>query len=52
MTDLRGSLLGAEELAALEAFDEGASGYFGRMLDYLEHFEPREWGEFCLDLKG
>ena len=38
MTDLRGSLLGAEELAALEAFDEGASGYFGRMLDYLEHF--------------
>lgn len=21
-------------------------------LYYLEHFEPREWGEFCLDLKG
>lgn len=21
-------------------------------LYYLEHFEPREWGEFCLNLKG
>lgn len=38
MRDSQESLLGAAELAALEAFDEGASGYFGRMLDYLEHF--------------
>ncbi|MCI8418081.1 MAG: hypothetical protein HFI33_11420 [Lachnospiraceae bacterium] len=38
MADTYRSLLGVKEISALEAFDEGATGYFGRMVDYLEHF--------------
>lgn len=33
-----GSLLSAEDIATLESFDEGVSGYFGRMLQWLENF--------------
>ncbi len=32
------SLLGEEELAVLESFDDGNSGYFYRLLDYLSDF--------------
>ena len=33
-----GSLLSAEDIATLESFDEGVSGYFWRMLQWLEDF--------------
>ena len=33
-----GSLLSAEDIAMLESFDEGTSGYFWRMLQWLEDF--------------
>lgn len=33
-----GSLLTAEDIENLEAFDDGISGYFGKMLQYLEDF--------------
>ena len=36
-----GSLLSAEDIAALDAFDEGGSGYWGRMLRWLEDFVER-----------
>ena len=31
-------LLSAEDIAMLESFDEGTSGYFWRMLQWLEDF--------------
>ena len=33
-----GSLLSAEDIETLESFDEGVSGYFKKMLDWLENF--------------
>ena len=33
-----GSLLSAEDIETLESFDEGVSGYFGKMLRWLEDF--------------
>ena len=33
-----GSLLSAEDIATLESFDEGVSGYFWRMMQWLEDF--------------
>ena len=33
-----GSLLSAEDIETLESFDEGVSGYFGKMLSWLEDF--------------
>ena len=33
-----GSLLSAEDIEVLESFDEGVSGYFGKMLRWLEDF--------------
>ena len=33
-----GSLLSAEDIKTLESFDEGVSGYFGKMLRWLEDF--------------
>lgn len=33
-----GSLLSAEDIQTLASFDEGVSGYFGRMLRWLEDF--------------
>ena len=33
-----GSLLSQEDIAALAAFEEGSSGYFGRMWSYLNDF--------------
>ena len=36
-----GSLLSMEDIAALESFDEGVSGYFGKMLQWLEDFMER-----------
>ncbi len=33
-----GSLLSAEDIEILESFDEGVSGYFGKMLQWLENF--------------
>ena len=33
-----GSLLSAQDMATLEAFDEGVSGYFGKMLQWLDDF--------------
>ena len=33
-----GSLLSAEDLRALEAFHEGATGYFGKMFSYIVDF--------------
>ena len=33
-----GSLLSAEDIETLESFDEGTSGYFGKMLRWLENF--------------
>jgi hypothetical protein len=33
-----GSLLSAEDIETLESFDEGISGYFGKMLRWLEDF--------------
>ena len=33
-----GSLLSAEDIEILESFNEGVSGYFGRMLHWLENF--------------
>ncbi len=33
-----GSLLSAEEIETLAAFDEGVSGYFGKMLGWLQDF--------------
>ena len=33
-----GSLLSAEDIKTLESFDEGVSGYFGKMLGWLEDF--------------
>ena len=33
-----GSLLSAEDIETLESFDEGVSGYFGKMLGWLEDF--------------
>ena len=33
-----GSLLSAEDIEILESFDEGTSGYFGKMLCWLEDF--------------
>lgn len=43
-----GSLLTAEDIENLEAFDDGISGYFGKMLQYLEDFVKRgvETGKF------
>ena len=43
-----GSLLMAEDIENLEAFDDGISGYFGKMLQYLEDFVKRgvEAGKF------
>ena len=32
-----GSLLSPEDIEAMEAMDDGVSGYFGKMLDYLEN---------------
>ena len=36
-----GSLLSAQDIETLEAFDEGVSGYFGKMLQWLEGFVER-----------
>ena len=36
-----GSLLSAEDIETLESFDEGTSGYFGRMFHWLEDFIER-----------
>ena len=36
-----GSLLSAEDIETLESFDEGTSGYFGRMFHWLENFIER-----------
>ena len=36
-----GSLLSAEDIKTLESFDEGVSGYFGKMLRWLEDFIKR-----------
>ncbi len=33
-----GSLLSAEDIEILEAFEDGASGYFGKMIQWLDHF--------------
>ena len=33
-----GSLLSAEDIETLESYDEGVSGYFGKMLRWLENF--------------
>ena len=33
-----GSLLSAEDIETLESFDEGTSGYFGKMLRWLKEF--------------
>ena len=33
-----GSLLSAEDMEILESFDDGVSGYFGKMLRWLEDF--------------
>jgi hypothetical protein len=33
-----GSLLSRKDIETLESFEDGASGYFGRMLEYLENF--------------
>ena len=33
-----GSLLSAEDIETLQAFDEGTSGYFGKMLQWLKDF--------------
>lgn len=43
-----GSLLSAADMETLEAFDEGISGYFGKMLCWLEAFVERgvEEGKF------
>ncbi|MBS6915513.1 MAG: suppressor of fused domain protein [Clostridium sp.] len=43
-----GSLLTAEDIENLEAFDDGIAGYFGKMLQYLEDFVKRgvETGKF------
>lgn len=38
-----GSLLSAEDIAMLESFDEGTSGYFWRMLQWLEDFIKTAW---------
>lgn len=37
-TSGHGSLLSAEDLRALEAFHEGATGYFGKMFSYIVDF--------------
>ena len=46
--DRSGSLLTAEDIENLEAFDDGIAGYFGKMLQYLEDFVKRgvETGKF------
>ncbi|HJC23937.1 MAG TPA: suppressor of fused domain protein [Candidatus Eisenbergiella merdavium] len=36
-----GSLLSAQDIETLGAFDEGVSGYFGKMLQWLEDFVER-----------
>ena len=36
-----GSLLSAQDVKTLESFDEGVSGYFGKMLQWLEDFIER-----------
>lgn len=33
-----GSLLSAEDIEVLESFDDGASGYFGKMIQWLDNF--------------
>ena len=40
-----GSLLSAEDIQTLESFDDGVSGYFGKMLQWLEDFIERGVGE-------
>ena len=40
-----GSLLSAEDIETLESFDDGVSGYFGKMLQWLEDFIERGVGE-------
>lgn len=42
----------SEQMGACWNFAKPGMRNLEATLYYLEHFEPREWGEFCLDLKG